>query len=89
MVYHVDSHVATCSMEIHMVNHEVGDKTPSVMACKLCTRAVAVVVSSFDITQSTPSTTFKLAYEPGSATEPMLRSCRIPSDTFPSSAFSR
>ena len=24
MVYHVDSHVASCSMEIHMVNHEVG-----------------------------------------------------------------
>ena len=24
MVYHVDSHVASCSMETHMVNHEVG-----------------------------------------------------------------
>ena len=24
MVYHVDSHAASCSMEIHMVNHEVG-----------------------------------------------------------------
>ena len=24
MVYHVDSHVASCSMENHMVNHEVG-----------------------------------------------------------------
>ena len=30
MVYHVDSHVASCSMETHMVNHEVGDwcRTP-------------------------------------------------------------
>ena len=24
MVYHVVFHVASCSMEIHMVNHEVG-----------------------------------------------------------------
>ena len=24
MIYHVDSHVASCFMEIHMVNHEVG-----------------------------------------------------------------
>ena len=24
MVYHVDSHVASCSMELHMVNHVVG-----------------------------------------------------------------
>ena len=42
MVYHVDSHVASCSMEIHMVNHEVGMRCIGQLLDSFCVSLISM-----------------------------------------------